>query len=55
MTSPTCSQEGDIHVVEVSRSEKSDTDAIDMQRLAFRFDRMSYHRLRELINALNAL
>ena len=48
-------QDGDIHVVEASRSEKTDNDALDLQRLALHFDRISYHRLRELINALNAL
>jgi len=47
--------QGEIHVAEPSRSEKADNDAIDLKRLAFRFDLMSYHRLREFINALNAL
>jgi hypothetical protein len=47
--------EGAIRVVEPSRSEKADNDALDLKRLALRFDLMSYHRLRELINALNAL
>ncbi len=45
--------EGAIHPVEASRSETTDGDALDMQRLAFRFNLMSYHRLREFINALN--
>ena len=47
--------EGDIRVVEPSRSEVTDNDALDLKRLAFRFNLMSYHRLREFINALNAL
>jgi uncharacterized protein (TIGR00730 family) len=47
--------DGSIRVVEPSRSEKADNDALDLKRLALRFDLMSYHRLRELINALNAL
>ncbi|MEY2399263.1 MAG: hypothetical protein QOJ00_2437 [Actinomycetota bacterium] len=48
-------QEGAIRVVDISRSEKASNDAVDLKRLAFRFDKMSYHRLRELINALNRL
>ncbi|MEY2467692.1 MAG: hypothetical protein QOF21_390 [Actinomycetota bacterium] len=48
-------QDGEIRVVEPGRSEKADNDALDLQRLSLHFDKMSYHRLRELINALNAL
>ncbi|HUR77743.1 MAG TPA: LOG family protein [Acidimicrobiales bacterium] len=47
--------EGDIHVVEPSKSEIADDDALDLSRLAMRFNLMSYHRLREFINALNRL
>ena len=47
--------EGDIHVVAASRSETTGNDALDLGRLALRFNLMSYHRLREFINALNAL
>lgn len=47
--------EGDIHVVDPGRSEIADNDALDLGRLAMRFNLMSYHRLRELINALNSL
>ncbi len=47
--------EGAIHATEPSRSEIADKDALDLKRLAFRFNLMSYHRLREFINALNAL
>lgn len=47
--------DGPIRVVGVSRSETKDNDVVDLKRLAFRFDKMSYHRLRELINALNRL
>lgn len=48
-------QEGTIRVVAAAKSEINDDDAVDLQRLALRFDKMSYHRLRELINALNQL
>lgn len=48
-------QEGTIRVVEASRSERADNDVPDLRRLAFRFDKLSYHRLRELIDALNRL
>lgn len=47
--------EGEIHPVEPSSGEKSDHDALDMARLAMRFNLMSYHRLREFINELNKL
>lgn len=47
--------EGDIRIVEPSRSEKADNDALELGRLSMRFNLLSYHRLREFINALNAL
>lgn len=47
--------EGVIRKVEPSRAEIKDDDGLGLQRLAMRFNLMSYHRLRELINALNAL
>jgi uncharacterized protein (TIGR00730 family) len=48
-------QEGTIRIVDASRSEKTDNDVPDLARVAFRFDKMSYHRLREFIDALNRL
>ncbi|MGH9029409.1 MAG: LOG family protein [Acidimicrobiales bacterium] len=35
--------------------ERSSQDRLDLERLAFRFDRFHYGRLRQLIDALNAL
>jgi len=35
--------------------ERSSDDHLDLPRLAFRFDRFHYGRLRQLINAVNAL
>jgi uncharacterized protein (TIGR00730 family) len=48
-------QEGGLRIVEASRSERADNDVVDLGRVALRFDKLSYHRLREIINALNAL
>ncbi len=48
-------QEGTIRIGETSRSERADNDVVDLGRLALRFDKFSYHRLREFINALNKL
>jgi uncharacterized protein (TIGR00730 family) len=48
-------QEGTIRVVDASRAEHRDNDVPDLGRLAFRFDKQSYHRLREFIDALNKL
>jgi uncharacterized protein (TIGR00730 family) len=48
-------QDGEIRVTEASKSERTENDVPDLGRLAFRFDKLSYHRLRELINALNQL
>jgi hypothetical protein len=35
--------------------ERADDDHLDLARLAFRFDKMHYGRLRQLIDALNSL
>ena len=35
--------------------ERSSDDHLDLPRLAFRFDRVHYGRLRQLIDAVNAL
>ncbi|HVV38384.1 MAG TPA: LOG family protein [Acidimicrobiales bacterium] len=48
-------QEGAIGITEASRSERNDNDVPDLARIAFRFDKLSYHRLRQLIDALNQL
>lgn len=40
---------------EVSRAELAEGDAADLERVAFRFDRRSHARLRELIDRLNSL
>jgi hypothetical protein len=48
-------QDGTIRIVEASKSEKNDNDVPDLGRVAFRFDKLSYHRLREFIDALNRL
>ena len=47
--------EGSIRVVDASRSERENNDVVDLNRLAMRFDLWSYGRLRQFINALNAL
>jgi uncharacterized protein (TIGR00730 family) len=44
---------GEIAHVPASPSEIEDEDVVDLPRLAFRFDRASYARLRELIDRLN--
>jgi len=46
---------GTIERAEPARPEVVDNDAVDLPRLRFRFDRRSYARLRELIDALNRL
>jgi hypothetical protein len=46
---------GGIERAEPTASEVADDDALDMQRIALRFDRMSYGRLRTLIDELNRL
>jgi uncharacterized protein (TIGR00730 family) len=44
---------GSIERVDTSRSERDDGDVVDLPRIAFQFDRMSYARLRRLIDRLN--
>lgn len=44
---------GEIERIEATSSEKEDNDALDKQRIAFRFDRASYARLRQLVARLN--
>jgi len=46
---------GAIERVEAAPVEVADDDAIDQERISFRFDRASYGRLRHFINALNEL
>ena len=46
--------EGAIERVDASPSELEDDDVADLPRLALRFDRWHFARLRHLINALNA-
>jgi hypothetical protein len=41
--------------VEAQPSEVTDDDALDMERIVLPFDRMSYGRLRRLIDELNRL
>ncbi len=42
-----------IHVIEATKDERDDSDYVDLPRIAFGFDRRSYGRLRQLIDALN--
>jgi uncharacterized protein (TIGR00730 family) len=44
---------GEMTPVPASPSEIEDDDVVDLHRIAFRFDRASYARLRELIDRLN--
>lgn len=44
---------GQIEVVQPLREEVRDSDALELQRVAVEFDRMSYGRLRALIDRLN--
>jgi uncharacterized protein (TIGR00730 family) len=44
---------GSIRVASPFPPERSDNDHLELQRLAFRFDRIHYGRLRQLIDALN--
>ncbi len=46
---------GGIERAEPARSEIETDDELDKYRIALRFDRMKHARMRELINALNAL
>ena len=45
---------GEITRIETSAPEIEDNDVVDLPRLAFRFDRTNYARLRQLIDRLNA-
>jgi hypothetical protein len=45
--------EGRIRATKPLSPERADSDHLDQPRLALRFDRMHYGRLRQLINALN--
>jgi uncharacterized protein (TIGR00730 family) len=44
---------GGIERVEVTDAERADNDHVDLERIAFRFDRRSHARLRALIDRLN--
>ena len=46
---------GVIRKVDPLPPERADGDVLDLARLAFRFDKIHYGRLRQLIDALNAL
>ena len=41
--------------VEPTPEEREDNDGLDLQRIAFGFNRRDYGRLRQLIDALNNL
>lgn len=45
--------DGSIEVIGATPSERADGDHVDLPRLAFRFDRRSYARLRHLVDTLN--
>jgi uncharacterized protein (TIGR00730 family) len=44
---------GRIERIEATPAERADDDHVDLDRIAFRFDRHNYARLRELIDRLN--
>ena len=44
---------GEIERIEPTPAEVADNDHLDLERIAFRFDRRSWSRLRELIDRLN--
>ena len=46
---------GSINVIEPTEAEIADGDALEHQRLALRFNRRSYGRLRQLVDVLNDL
>jgi hypothetical protein len=46
---------GVIRKVDPLPPERADGDMTDLPRLAFRFDKIHYGRLRQLIDALNAV
>lgn len=46
---------GSLEVIEPTDAETGDGDALDLQRLALRFNRRSFGRLRQLVDDLNGL
>ena len=44
---------GEMEVVEATAQEIADDDHVDLARIAFRFDRHGWSRLRMLIDRLN--
>jgi len=44
---------GRIERIDATPAERADDDHVDLDRIAFRFDRHNYARLRELIDRLN--
>jgi hypothetical protein len=47
--------DGRIRLSKPLSPERADHDHLDLARLAFRFDKLHYGRLRQLIDALNSL
>ena len=47
-------EEGQIERIDVTDSELRDADNVDLHRIAFRFNRHGYARLRLLVDAINA-
>jgi hypothetical protein len=47
--------EGSMRLSKPFPPERADNDQLDLARLAFRFDRIHYGRLRQLIDELNRL
>ncbi|MDH4169372.1 MAG: LOG family protein [Acidimicrobiia bacterium] len=47
--------EGTIDKIDATQSEIDDGDALDKDRIAFRFDRASYSRLRQMVRRINDL
>jgi hypothetical protein len=43
-----------MHRVEASPEEREDNDHVELQRIAFGFNRRDYGRLRQLVDVLNA-
>ena len=44
-----------MQVIEPTEAEIADNDALDLERISFRFDRRSFGRLRQLVDQLNDL
>jgi hypothetical protein len=44
-----------IKVIEATAEEREDNDRLDLQRIAFGFNRRDYGRLRQLVDVLNSL